>query len=101
MNEEKYKEIISIVKIETMYKPGDLLEDRIIKNIKRQRLMSRLKKSSLVLIIVGAAVTVSFFTFDIKRPQNQLYTYEQQQSQDYVVKDFEPILNISLVSDGL
>ncbi|MBB6062935.1 hypothetical protein HNP65_001387 [Thermosipho japonicus] len=101
MNEEKYKEIISIVKIETMYKPGDLLEDRIIKNIKRQRFFSKLKKSSIFLIIVAGVVTISFFTFDIKKPQNQLYTYEQQQSQDYVVKDFELILNISLVSDGL
>ena len=105
MKDEVYKEIVSTIKMNVSYRPGNLLEEKILKSIKRQKRYSKLRKLSIFVLIGGFVVTsMILINIDNKEPSSKLYTYENnKQTTDYndVIEDFEPIVNISLVSDGL
>ncbi|MBT1247072.1 MULTISPECIES: hypothetical protein [unclassified Thermosipho (in: thermotogales)] len=94
MTEEKYGKVIELLKQTTCYKPGDILEEKVINNIKKKKRFSMLYKS--IILIAGISI-ISLVYMGIDKPKNEVFT---QNNTTPVLKEFEPIYDITLVSDG-
>ncbi|MDK2886442.1 MAG: hypothetical protein PWP54_1000 [Thermosipho sp. (in: thermotogales)] len=98
-DDEFYTKVISVFERRISYNPGSLLEEKIIGLIKRKK---RFNITKIAAVIAIAAVLASILIFNNINTVNQrpLFTSYENTDIQNIPKKYEPIINISLVSDG-
>jgi len=98
-DDEFYTKIINIFERRINYTPGSLLEEKIISQIRRRKRFS-ITKILVVMAIVVIFVTVVVFSNLNTVNQRSIYSSYENNNIQEVPQKFEPIIDISLVSDG-
>ncbi|MBO8161031.1 MAG: hypothetical protein H0Z24_05295 [Thermosipho sp. (in: Bacteria)] len=102
VNDEIYARFIKIVEKRTCYIPGSLLEEKIVEQIKRKKRFN----ITGIAVVAGAigifTVLLLFNSLGSNTPTNvnQRPLYSLYENIQQVPEKYEPIINISLVSDG-
>ncbi|SHH51926.1 hypothetical protein [Thermosipho atlanticus] len=98
IEEEIYTKAINALEKRIYYNPGSMLEEKIISRIKKKKRFSVARVAVLITAIVVIATILVFNNMTTTIKQRPLYSaYENSQQ---IPKKYEPILDISLVSDG-
>lgn len=97
-DDEFYTKVISVFERNITYTPGILLEEKIISQIKRRKRFN-VTKILVVAVIVAIFVTVLVFNNVSNVNQRPIYSSYENNLQN-IPQKYEPIVNISLVSDG-
>ncbi|ABR30638.1 hypothetical protein SU69_03980 [Thermosipho melanesiensis] len=97
MTDEKYEKILNALKHTTCYKPGEILEEKVIKIIQKRKKISNLGKVLILVLSIG--VVSSLFLLNFDKPKTELFA-DNQTHINSTIEDFESIYNITLVSDG-
>ncbi|QTA38441.1 hypothetical protein JYK00_02645 [Thermosipho ferrireducens] len=98
-DEELYFKVLKAINSRTCYKPGTLLEDKIIKEISRKRKNNFFKTFVIALLVTTAATFMLVDLISLKNKNSEVL-YSSSNIEQQIPKKFEPIYNISLVSDG-
>ncbi|MBO8139547.1 MAG: hypothetical protein H0Z22_03560 [Thermosipho sp. (in: Bacteria)] len=98
-DDEFYTKIINIFARRINYTPGSLLEEKIISQIRRRKRFN-ITKIFVVMAIVVIFVTVVVFSNLNTVNQRSIYSSYENNNIQEVPQKFEPIIDISLVSDG-
>jgi len=98
-DDEFYTKIINIFERRINYTPGSLLEEKIISQIRRRKRFN-ITKILVVMAIVVIFVTVVIFSNLNIVNQRPIYSRYENNNIQEIPQKFEPIIDISLVSDG-
>ncbi|MCD6104476.1 MAG: hypothetical protein J7J43_01635 [Thermosipho sp. (in: Bacteria)] len=98
-DDEFYTKIINIFARRINYTPGSLLEEKIISQIRRRKRFNITKILVVMAIVVIFVTVVVFSNLNIVNQRPIYSSYENNNIQE-VPQKFEPIIDISLVSDG-